>query len=97
MSEKERSKTRSPRDANIGDYWRRVGPLLEAIHREELRAMTDAEAVRSLGLLGNFALSLKTEERTTSGLAEMQRRFQEAWGCKTTKPRTKHKDTDSEK
>ena len=80
MSQKVRAKTQSPRDANIGDYWRRVGPLLEAIHREELRAMTDAEAVRSLGLLGNFALLLKTEERTTSGLAEMQRRFQEAWG-----------------
>ena len=80
MSKKDPSKTPTPRDANLGDYWRRVGPLLEAIHREELRALTDEEAVRSLSELSEFALALKTEKRTTSGLAEMQRRFHKAWG-----------------
>lgn len=83
MSKKAKSEpiqTQSPPDANLGDYWRRVGPLLEAIRRQELRALTNAEAVLSLGQLGDFALMLKTEERTTSGLAEMQRRFQKAWG-----------------
>jgi hypothetical protein len=57
------------------EHWKRVGPLLEAIRREELqkfRYEDNIEAAHSLMQLGGTFGQL----RPTSGLVELQRRFQ---------------------
>jgi hypothetical protein len=56
--------------------WKRVGPILEKIRYDELRAMTEEESATSLNMLADFALNLPDQKaRTTSGFVEQQRRF----------------------
>jgi hypothetical protein len=59
------------------ERWRKAGPELEKIRREELRALTDAEGQKLFGSLLEFA-SLHPQKRATSGLVEQQRIFQKA-------------------
>jgi hypothetical protein len=62
---------------NFAQRWKRVGPLLEAIRREELRRFNFEEnwhIVDGLFQLG----SDQAVERKTSGLVEMQRWFAKA-------------------
>jgi len=62
------------------ENWKRVGPILEKIRHEELRAMTDEESWQTLDALAAFALGLPGQQnpRTTSGFVEQQRRFKNA-------------------
>lgn len=58
------------------DHWQRVGPILEKIRHDELRAMTEDEARRASDMLIEFALSTPTyQERKSSGFVEQQRLF----------------------
>ena len=58
------------------ETWKQVGPLLDKIRHQELRAMTDADGAAALGMLSEFALSLPDQQtRTTSGFVEQQRLF----------------------
>jgi hypothetical protein len=61
------------------EHWKRVGPQLEAIRREELRRF-DFEAHRD-NVAGLFEMAVQHgRPRTTSGLIEMRRRLQEIFG-----------------
>lgn len=61
------------------EHWRKVGPKLEAIRREELRRF-DFQANRSQ-VASLFELGVKHgPRRTSSGLVELQRRLQEIFG-----------------
>ncbi len=64
----------TPTPAEWAAHWKRVGPMLEARRREELRNMTDEEAFSRLASLFEVAC-LAEESRTTSGLVEMRRLF----------------------
>ena len=58
------------------EHGARVGPLLEKIRDNELRAMTDEEAAQACRTLFDFALSSPSyQERTTCGFIEQQRLF----------------------
>lgn len=58
------------------EHWRRVGPLLEKIRHDELRAMTDEEAAQACRTLFDFAFSSPSyQERRTCGFVEQQRLF----------------------
>jgi hypothetical protein len=58
------------------EQWRRAGPLLDAVKRKELQALTDEEAARQCVSLFEFALSSPSyKPRTTSGFVEQQRLF----------------------
>ena len=56
------------------ETWRKAGPALAAIEREELRRMTDDERRRAIEAVMSLA-PVCTEPRPTSGLVEQQRRF----------------------
>jgi hypothetical protein len=59
------------------EHWHRVGPILEKVRHDELRALTDEEAARACETLFEFAVSSPSyQERTTSGFVEQQRLFQ---------------------
>ena len=56
------------------ENWQRVGPILEKIRHEELRAMTEKDSARTHESLSEFALDLPNRKpRTTSGFVEQQR------------------------
>ena len=58
------------------DHWKRVGPILEKIRHDELRAMTDEESAQACIDLFEFAVSSPSyQERKTSGFVEQQRLF----------------------
>ncbi len=58
------------------EHWQRVGPILEKIRRDELRAMTEEESAQACIDLFEFAVSSPTyQERKTSGFVEQQRLF----------------------
>jgi len=58
------------------DHWGRVGPLLEKIRHDELRAMSEEEARRAFLTLAEFACEVNhPNPRTTSGFVEQQRLF----------------------
>ena len=58
------------------DHWRRVGPLLEKVRHEELRAMTDEDAARVFRALADYMDDVpRREPRTGSGFVEQQRLF----------------------
>jgi len=57
--------------------WRRAGPELERVLREELRAFRHEDNVEIIGGLLQIGCQF-AEPRTTSGLVEQQRWFQEA-------------------
>ena len=56
------------------DNWKRVGPILDQIKAEELRAMDAQEAIRQILPLCEWGIK-HSEPRTTSGLVEQQRYF----------------------
>lgn len=57
--------------------WRKAGPELEKVRREELRALTDDVGRQLFCSLLELA-SLHCQNRPTSGLVEQQRLFQKA-------------------
>jgi hypothetical protein len=58
------------------EHWQRVGPLLEQVRRDELRALSDEQSARQLETLSEFALDApQLRTRTTSGFVEQQRLF----------------------
>ena len=59
------------------EHWQAVGPLLERVRHEELRAMTDDEAALAFESLAELACEVNNPTpRTTSGFVEQQRLFQ---------------------
>lgn len=59
------------------EHWKRVGPLLEGIRREELRRFSHADNAQAIDDLLAAGL-LHAQPRATSGLIEMQRIFSKA-------------------
>lgn len=59
------------------ERWRKAGPELEEVRREELRGLTDVDARRLFNAVLEFANALR-HHRPTSGLVEQQRLFQKA-------------------
>ncbi|HEV3417105.1 MAG TPA: hypothetical protein VG056_09840 [Pirellulales bacterium] len=58
------------------EHWKRVGPILEKVRHDELRAMTDEQAARACESLFEFALAAPSYQvRKTSGFVEQQRLF----------------------
>lgn len=58
------------------DHWQRVGPLLEKVRHDELRAMTDEDARQAFQTLAEFACEVNhPQPRTSSGFVEQQRLF----------------------
>ncbi|HZZ27406.1 MAG TPA: hypothetical protein VFE46_05300 [Pirellulales bacterium] len=59
------------------ENWKRVGPLLEKIRHEELRALTDDDVVRAFESLSGLLADLPPRPpRASSGFIEQQRLFQ---------------------
>ena len=57
-------------------HWQQVGPLLEKVRHDELRAMTDEDSRRAFQSLAEFACEVNhPKPRTTSGFVEQQRLF----------------------
>ncbi len=61
------------------EHWKRVGPELERIKRDELRALTDAKAAAAAEAILSFPVDDSTLEsrKTSSGLVEQQSIFVE--------------------
>lgn len=59
------------------DTWRRAGPLLEQLRREELQAMTPEQVALAADALLEIGCALPAD-RPTSGLVEQQRLFRKA-------------------
>jgi hypothetical protein len=59
------------------ERWRKAGPELERVRRDELRALTDTDGRDLFRSLLDFA-NLHHQDRPTSGLVEQQRVFQKA-------------------
>jgi hypothetical protein len=58
------------------EHWKRVGPLLEKIRHEELRALTEEQSAIAANDLFEFALSSPNYQlRPSSGFVEQQIRF----------------------
>lgn len=58
------------------ENWKRVGPILEKIRHDELRAMTDEDVVRAFESLSGLLADLPARPpRSTSGFVEQQRLF----------------------
>jgi hypothetical protein len=57
------------------EHWQRVGPLLEKIRHDELRAMTQEQAARAFESLAKFANDGTRVLRSTSGFVEQQKIF----------------------
>lgn len=56
-------------------HWRRSGPALAEVRRQELRGLTDSEALSTANELLDL-LSVVTPRESRSGLVEQQRLFQ---------------------
>jgi hypothetical protein len=56
------------------ENWKRVGPILEKIEAEELRAKDQAESIRRILPMIDWCCQNATP-KTTSGLVEQQRYF----------------------
>ena len=56
------------------ENWRKTGPLLAELRREDIRATDTPTAMQQLGGLMNHAIET-LPPRTASGLVEMQRLF----------------------
>jgi hypothetical protein len=59
------------------DRWRKAGPLLEEVRRQELRHYRHEDRINELHSLMQIG-SLNVEVRPSSGLVEQQRIFQKA-------------------
>jgi hypothetical protein len=56
--------------------WQRVGPIMEKLRHEELRAMTDEQARHAFLSVADLAFKLSEwPVRTSSGFVEQQRLF----------------------
>lgn len=55
--------------------WQRAGDALAAVNRDELRRMTDAEALTAADQLLDMLRFLPARQDTSSGLVEQQRIF----------------------
>ncbi len=64
----------SPDDKGWVEHWRRVGPILEAVRRDELKAFRYEDHIDIIDALLDIAIRLGPP-RTTSGLVEQQRLF----------------------
>ena len=60
-----------------GEHWKKIGPKLEAIRREELRNYKHEDHIQEIDALLEIGCRFGTP-RTTSGLVEQQRLFQKA-------------------
>jgi hypothetical protein len=58
--------------------WRRAGPSLEQVRREELRRLTDADALAAAEELLDLVRLLPSPAAEGSGLVEQQRVFARA-------------------
>ena len=56
------------------EHWKQLGPILDQINADELRAMDQQEAIRQIMPMCDWAIE-HSEPRTTSGLVEQQRYF----------------------
>jgi hypothetical protein len=61
-----------PTDKDWVEHWRRLGPLLEKIHREELRHFNFEEQAPIIDALLQLGLE-NAVPRPTSGLVELER------------------------
>ena len=59
------------------EHWRKVGPQLERIRRDELRNFKNEDNLEAINALLEIG-ARRGEPRTTSGLVEMQRLFKKA-------------------
>ena len=59
------------------ETWRKAGPLLEQIRRDELRALTPEQVALAADALLEIGGTLPAD-RPTSGLVEQQRLFRKA-------------------
>ncbi|MFM9969141.1 MAG: hypothetical protein ACKVQK_12175 [Burkholderiales bacterium] len=62
----------------LAQNWNEVGPLLDAIKRHELEAMTDADVRAHVAALFGGSYPYETTQRSESGLVEQQRWFAKA-------------------
>jgi len=58
--------------------WNELGPILAAIKRRELEAMTDADVRAHVAALFGGSFSVESSQRSESGLVEQQRWFAKA-------------------
>lgn len=63
----------------LAAHWKRAAQAAAEYRQRDLRTMTDEEALRNVDDLINLALQFGSP-RTTSGLLEMRRRMDAAWG-----------------
>ena len=75
MSETPRESVSAATDKAWVEHWRKVGPQLERISREELRNYKNEENLELIDALLEIGARMG-EPRTSSGLVEMQRLFQ---------------------
>lgn len=64
--------------AAVVAQWRQAGPLLEKVRREELRRLTDADALAAAEELLDLVRLLPPPAAGESGLVEQQRVFARA-------------------
>lgn len=55
--------------------WDELGPLLDALQRRELEAMTDADVRAHVAALFGGSYAVESPQRSESGLVEQQRWF----------------------
>ena len=58
--------------------WNELGPVLDAIKRRELEAMTDADVRAHVAALFGGRYPVESTQRSESGLVEQQRWFAKA-------------------
>lgn len=58
--------------------WNELGPVLDAIKRRELEAMTDADVRAHVAALFGGGYPVESTQRSESGLVEQQRWFARA-------------------
>jgi hypothetical protein len=64
-------------DFGFVNHWRVVGPLLEKVERDELRAYTQADRQRDIAALLSLAVDF-AKTRDDSGFVDQQRLFKSA-------------------
>ena len=71
------ARTPTPEERRWIKQWRLAGPALARIKRQELRAMTDAQALRASNRVLSLAsyLPRSPRRRSTSGLIQQQALF----------------------
>lgn len=59
------------------ERWKKAGPALEAVRREELRNLTHEDCQKQIRALMNIG-NIRPQQRLSSGLVEQQRIFGKA-------------------